>query len=850
MSSNGGVKRKNGGEEVTGREKKKQRMNIARTIPVQSGPVARDSSQGVVNGMRGLPSAIDVEKFAEARAFEIDAMESAMKTASNASTQRAWQALPRHLRRRAASHDVRRVPARLREKARAEMDPMRKKLLSRKLPKAGKNKKITRTASFLKRQHDKSWLETHLWHAKRMKMENMWGYRLAVQPTEKSYRPSHRASIQGSILHDASYFATLEMKGPQSTLVSVLELICDTQGPGPGAIRWVVGSRVLNTHLYECGSYPFGPIGPVTIIWRPVNTYPGGQEWTNPNSSRKGKETATGPASTTPGTDPNRPRSLWLRIHPLIFDSVARELQKATSQVLDRPRPSTDEVEVEIADLRGQVNAFEIMGPKSSQVLKGALSPVSKDDRQEFKKFWSSLSDVQVAGSIPRGTVVGFTVIDPRLNFPPKNASVEYKEEAPQIFPSTELAKSDIWEQDIRNTLFKPRYKKKDLDERRHKNLVPGTSLSPTRQDSRVPLLLIRRTLETPGVESQSIHGYVLLIPAGWSMAFWPSLIYTGTRVGGQRERQTQAFEAGTLYFPRDFPFSPAYESWVKRRESEERGKWVRTPPAKRVNYGKLGVRSPWRADWDVVLGLKEAVPFVESMAEGKGGEKGKIDELVSTQRDDQMDIDGDSKEGQDADIEMEMDVDDTELKPWLFHGPEITRILAALRLDPATNLLKEINKLRQKRSLEPLGAMVNATDLLNHALVNVKVTMFKEGVPEDMAMIYRVSDEEAASWEKLMEGGGKPGERSVVNILQLANRQPPQGDVIGYVTTGHYSLSRGEGFALGAVPLTKLLELQRQQGRLHPHLADDRQTLLVKVRNINGQQCRPAHIKVLECGS
>lgn len=88
-----------------------------------------------------------------------------------------------------------------------------------------------------------------------MKMETLWGYRLvsgfllaisralntsqAVQPTEKSYRPSHRASIQGSILHDASYYATLEMKGPQAVLVSILELLCDPQGPGPNALRCV-----------------------------------------------------------------------------------------------------------------------------------------------------------------------------------------------------------------------------------------------------------------------------------------------------------------------------------------------------------------------------------------------------------------------------------------------------------------------------------------------------------------------------------------------------------------------------------------------------------------------------------
>ena len=42
---------------------------------------------------------------------------------SGSGTRRAWQALPRHLRRRAASHDVRRVPVRLREKARAEVRP-------------------------------------------------------------------------------------------------------------------------------------------------------------------------------------------------------------------------------------------------------------------------------------------------------------------------------------------------------------------------------------------------------------------------------------------------------------------------------------------------------------------------------------------------------------------------------------------------------------------------------------------------------------------------------------------------------------------------------------------------------
>jgi len=47
-----------------------------------------------------------------------------------------------------------------------------------------------------------------------------------------------------------------------------------------------------------------------------------------------------------------------------------------------------------------------------------------------------------------------------------------------------------------------------------------------------------------------------------------------------------------------------------------------------------------------------------------------------------------------------------------------------------------------------------------------------------------------------------------------MANKRAPEEDIIGYVTTGHYSLSRGEGFALGAIPLTRFLELQAQQRR------------------------------------
>ena len=78
-------------------------------------------------------------------------------------------------------------------------------------------------------------------------MEDMWGYRLSTHPTEKSYRPSHRASVQGAIIHDASYFTLVELRGPEKDLVSILELCSDPQGLGPGTASCVMSNFSLRT---------------------------------------------------------------------------------------------------------------------------------------------------------------------------------------------------------------------------------------------------------------------------------------------------------------------------------------------------------------------------------------------------------------------------------------------------------------------------------------------------------------------------------------------------------------------------------------------------------------------------
>ena len=50
-----------------------------------------------------------------------------------------------------------------------------------------------------------SWFETHLWHVKRMKMKELHGCKIAMEPNQKSSRSLFRAACHESVMHDASY---------------------------------------------------------------------------------------------------------------------------------------------------------------------------------------------------------------------------------------------------------------------------------------------------------------------------------------------------------------------------------------------------------------------------------------------------------------------------------------------------------------------------------------------------------------------------------------------------------------------------------------------------------------------
>lgn len=93
----------------TAQAPKRRKIQTARAIAVQT------NDKALKNGE------LDVSAFVKAREYEIKALESSLGNAKKALSTRAFQSVPRSMRRRTASHNVKKVPKRLRARAAKEV---------------------------------------------------------------------------------------------------------------------------------------------------------------------------------------------------------------------------------------------------------------------------------------------------------------------------------------------------------------------------------------------------------------------------------------------------------------------------------------------------------------------------------------------------------------------------------------------------------------------------------------------------------------------------------------------------------------------------------------------------------
>lgn len=142
----------------------------------------------------GMPQFINVHDFIEGRAHELSHFTNILRSKTNSKL--AHQLLPKHMRRRAMAHNHYRIPVRIRLQTLHD-------LIGSEGPGALKRSKCRKHRRKLRyilhlyeiRQRRYRWMETHVWHSKRFKMENIdWngGVRVPLNCNDKSTRSIYR----------------------------------------------------------------------------------------------------------------------------------------------------------------------------------------------------------------------------------------------------------------------------------------------------------------------------------------------------------------------------------------------------------------------------------------------------------------------------------------------------------------------------------------------------------------------------------------------------------------------------------------------------------------------------------
>jgi len=856
---------------------------------------------------------LDLQSFLNAREFEIKALENGMQKSKAARSSRAFQTVPRALRRRTASHNVKRLPKRLRAKARKEQmedntqavsDSKKKRprttrariraetakrlgILAEKKRKWNMNKaaqnrasaaadgsalpggqavhtrvarpKIRRNtlndpqkpkAKFRKRQINKTWLPTHLWHAKRARMteakQPLWRFAIPMTPTEKCYRPTHRASgDKGAVIWDMSYTSTIGLYGSAEGIERILKALGVTQESlwGPKGRKWRAGCKKWSGMLSKERKGARRDISPAALIWNP--------EMGSEDETMEGDSTSTKKAR----------RQLLIRVHPSSFLELFNELLKLAKM-------QTPQLYIE--DLRFEIGSIELTGPGSTEALLAILQPYySAGSEERHAAVFKSLLGVTNPASLPADSLLAFSIMDPRLRYPPKRIQPG----GGGIALLETLAKWPVGESSKPFGLFdrNARFDASRLPSQKSVNRRkgagrPGEPLGVTAADPPIPIVLLA---SRPPAGGQVQGTWTLLAPWKCIQPIWYSLIHyplsTGVnpRFGGLDELRQVAFEQGIPWFPGDYPGTDSGAEWELEQRAKRKVAWDRRPRGKKVEWKSLDLGAGRKGevgdglacDWEHLFGLA---------TDGPPAAKG-VDELL-------------------VDDTTKMDIDTTEAPA----NSKGKGVLAGKKSEESLTFVRHLSKSAFTALLAPSAAGKPPPC----SILTVNLTLVSRGVVTTCARIYRLpqhqqitvlpstlaevpSTEEVPSnnaqaslpadlrdqWlsrlpSKSRNNGNTPigkqvppaprmpagadlatRKRLIAESLlgaQLPFPRPPanqtdvgghplcpdEADLIGFVTTGAFSLSEGKGTAIGCISVEKALEGMRvagkpQEGRL-----------------------------------
>ncbi|KAK9468402.1 ribonucleases P/MRP protein subunit POP1-domain-containing protein [Lipomyces arxii] len=708
---------------------KRARTLNARTILAQS------SEAGLKNGH------LDVGTFVASRKFEIQQLAASMKKSKSIQKQQTFQAVPRSLRRRAASHHTKFLPPRFRAQAIKEMRasgvelaPKKRQRITRlHLRRETANKlrefarrshayhqarkrsnfpvginelasKVVMEHKYKRRQKDKTWLPTHLWNAKRAHFVQKWGYAIPSHPNEKVFRPTHRHSQHsGCVIFDTTYYSTMVLQGDIFKVPSILEFI---MGERVTAKSYLIGDRAfegaVNSEFQFFDRQRTMPanMGEILVYQEP------------------------------PLNESSKARAM-IRVHPSIFKSTWDALMKHTEE----NNKENPDMLVELLDYRYAVGSIDVFGGKALKILGHNLRVMS--GQRSNIKAWHTAIARENPTSLPRGSVIPINLYDPRTysvsskersrsNW--KHDPYQSREAITNVLSRSGAgAKTTLFEPDGRrikvehNTLAHIRLKQRKAFRSRTRVQTKDKSffrraLFSLQDDVAIPALVIRR----------ANGGLTIMLPIQWVAIFYKKLIIPSYSMFGGLDQYAQILAENKLpCFPIDYPGTEAGRTEAKERAEVEREAWKRRPRSKKMNYDALDLKN--------------------------GDKKGEVGDPFTC----------------DWDYLLKTDPSQPDQTPWMLH--------------------------RFEAFLRPRDELV-ATTFIAKALFTVQLTMVGRGRPLANARVYWIPQKSRRRWMKTKS------DRTIVPESRDYPVCPKAENLMGFVTSGGFNLKDGKGTAIASL--------------------------------------------------
>lgn len=590
---------------------------------------------------------LTVPEFLSSREFEIKAFELSQLSTKASSATRVFQSLPRTLRRRAASHNVKRIPKRLRSKAIREMQnsingvpPKKQHLRGRELYRLRMSKKLLKLASRIKlmKALPRSEVIDKLKLREKLKLLN--------QQIKDLTNEKDQMDVDSQTQNATS---RIDFSKLNNTVGSYDNSGINEMAPKPrGNIKYTKRQKEfvwLPTHMWHVKRFhmvkKWGyqiPLSPSQKCFRAVNrsaksgcllydTCYTSSCIIEANSSEGFKKILSSISKYQSKPYPklllngSRSKSYdnWLFINGNKFMKGLIFAVESTNKILIRIHASGYEELFahykdyvlehnlgQIVDCRYSIGSIELSGPKALYTLSRVLH--LSQDLTDVKKSWIEFSSYQDFSTIPSGTTFSFSVKDPRYwkhaVSPPTTSSkglFEYIINKPAtIYPPSCNQLMDL---DGRQTSYSNQKSIKELGKSFSK-LNPNSNGLTRGIDEEFPLIV-----------TKSANGnWVVMLPWFWVLPLWIKLVaIPSVTVGGQRQLHQVNYVNGIPTFPTDYPF--LRQGWIEnelkalvQKTDPKKSQKVKVSPLEVKFEGKLATLNN---DWTMLQRIRMGLVYL-----------------------------------------------------------------------------------------------------------------------------------------------------------------------------------------------------------------------------------------------